>query len=300
MGFSPDDSIEITIAPNAGACFGVVRAIKLGHQALNRAQKDKSADKKVYSFGPLIHNPTVVREFEDKGVQIVEDSSQVQTGTVILRSHGVQQDYEKDLRNRGIGIVDATCPLVKKPQRIATSLAEKGYFLLLVGDTNHPEVKGVVSYYGKPDFLVTYNPDDISKIPDSVKKIGVIAQTTIEVSVLDTVVAKARERFSEVAVFNTICDATSIRQTEALDLARTADVVVVVGGKNSSNTCKLVKICKGLQPDTHHIEDFAEIDPTWFAGKRKIGVTGGASTPHETVDLVGTHIAELLQSQVVT
>ncbi len=297
-GFSPDDSIEITIAPNAGACFGVVRAIKLGHQALKRAAVPGAKNPNVYSFGPLIHNPKVVKEFEDAGVKIVNDASEVVRGTVVLRSHGVQKTYEKELRDRGVQIVDATCPLVKKPQRIATSLGEDGYFLILVGDPNHPEVKGVVSYFGKPDYLVTYQPEEVLNIPESVEKVGIIAQTTIEVGVLDQVIEKARARFKEVAVYNTICDATSIRQTEALNLARTADIVIVVGGKNSSNTCKLVKICKTFQQNTYHIEEMSEIDPVWFVGKRKIGVTGGASTPHENVDSVGSYVASLLQSQI--
>ena len=290
--FSSDDSVEITIAPNAGACFGVVRAIKLGQQAIARSGKDET--RPVFSFGPLIHNPKVVNELEEKGVRTVNDQAAVTSGTVILRSHGVIREIESEFKSRGVAVVDATCPLVEKPQRIAESLGGKGYFLVLVGDLNHPEVKGVVSYFGKPDFLVTYDPAEVDAIPDHVTKVGVLAQTTIEVKVLDKIVARLRERFSEVVVYNTICDATSIRQDEAASLARQAEVVVVVGGRNSSNTNKLVKICKDVQKDTHLIEEIDEIDFGWFDGKRKIGITGGASTPMEFVDSVGTHIAEVL------
>lgn len=293
LGFtSPDNGVEITIATNAGACFGVVRAIKLGYQAVAKANK---LGRPIYSFGPLIHNPHVVKELKEKGVVTVGRAEEVEDGTVVLRSHGVQQQAERELRDRGIGIVDATCPLVKKPQRIARSLGEKGLFLIVVGDANHPEIKGVVSYYGSPDYVVTYDPAAIEYIPEHVRRVGVLAQTTIEAKVFDAVVERARARFDEVQVFNTICDATSIRQTEAVDLAREADVLVVVGGKNSSNTNKLVKICRDLQRDTYHIEDPSEIDPAWFANKKKIGITGGASTPHEFVDAVGTYVAELVQ-----
>ncbi|MFM8312727.1 MAG: 4-hydroxy-3-methylbut-2-enyl diphosphate reductase, partial [Deltaproteobacteria bacterium] len=237
LGFSDDDSVEVTISPNGGACFGVVRAIKLGHQA---ASKGKVASEPVFSFGAIVHNPKTIRELESQGVKTVEDPTQVVGGTVILRSHGVRQEIEKDFKTRGVQVVDATCPLVKKPQKIAASLASRGYYLVLVGDANHPEVKGVLSYYGKDSYLVTYKPDDIEKIPQEVTKVGVVAQTTIEVGVLNKIVEKCQNRFSEVAVYNTICDATSIRQEEAEVLAKKADVLIVVGGKNSSNTNKLV------------------------------------------------------------
>lgn len=291
LTFQPDGNLEIFIAPNAGACFGVVRAIKLGYQAARRSEKNRE---NVYSFGPLIHNPHVVKDLQTRGVQIVGGAEEVGPGTVVLRSHGVQAPVEKQLRAQGNTIVDATCPLVKKPQRLAQSLGEKGYFLILVGDANHPEVKGVLSYFGREDYLVTYDAKAVAGIPEQVTKVGVLAQTTIELHVLDEVIAAARARFPEVQVYNTICDATSIRQTEAVQLASQAEVLVVVGGKNSSNTCKLVKICKGLQPDTYHIEDESELRSEWFFGKRKIGVTGGASTPHEFVDRIGNAIAQLV------
>lgn len=288
--FSTTEAIEVTIAPNAGACFGVVRAIKLGLQA---SKKSETGKEKVYSLGPLIHNPKVVDELEGRGVETVEDPNVIREGTAVLRSHGVKKEIEKELKSRGVKLVDATCPLVKKPQRIAQSLGEKGAFLVLVGDENHPEVKGVLSYFGRPDYLVTYCAQDVQKIPTVGTKIGVIAQTTIEAKVLDAVVAECRSRFSDVTVFNTICDATSIRQTEAKALAQSADVVIVVGGRNSSNTKKLEKICKDHQSHTYLIEELHEIDPKWFLGKRKIGVTGGASTPMEYVDQVGNYIAGL-------
>jgi len=287
LDFTPDHSVEITVAPNGGACFGVVRAIKLGFQAA-------AATGKVHSIGPLIHNESVVRELERRGVSTVAGADEVTEGTAILRSHGIRRQAEATLRERGVKVIDATCPLVKKPQRIAQALGEKGYFLVLVGDPNHPEVQGVLSYFGRPDYAVLYDPAALDAVPTGTRRVGILAQTTIEASVLEAVTAAARERFEEVAVYNTICDATSVRQTEAATLSRTADVVVVVGGHHSSNTNKLVKICRGNQPDTHHVESIEEIEPAWFAGKRKIAVTGGASTPQDYVDLAAEHIATLL------
>lgn len=289
--FSNAGEIEVVIAPNAGACFGVVRAVKLGHLAANRGLKTSSP---VFALGALVHNPPTIKALEESGVKIVDEASAITGGTAILRSHGVRQEIEKDLRDRGIGIVDATCPLVKKPQRIAQGLAQKGYFLVLVGDANHPEVKGVLSYFGEDHYLVTYLAEDIEKIPAHVTKVGILAQTTIEASAFERVAQKCREKFQDVAVYNTICDATSIRQSEAELLSKEADIMVVVGGKASSNTSKLVKICKRNQPNTYLVETMEELSPDWFLGKRKIGVTGGAATPQEYVDEVGESIARLL------
>ena len=289
LDFTPSgDDVEITIAQNGGACFGVVRAIKLGHQALRHPKGS------VFSLGPIIHNPMTVEELQKKGMQVVDAIDKVSDGTVVVRSHGIRREMEKQLRERGIKVIDATCPLVKKPQRIAQSIGERGLYLVVVGDAKHPEVQGVVSYYGKPDFLVTYEPGDVDKIPADVKGVGVVAQTTIEVRVLDRVVARCRERFQEVAVYNTICDATSVRQTEAEILARRADVMIVVGGRNSSNTNKLVKICKAHQKDTYLIETMEEVSQAWLQGKHKIGITGGASTPVEYVDAVGDFVAAMV------
>lgn len=287
LEFQKDSTLEVSVAPNAGACFGVVRAIKIGEQAIEKGSKD------VYSFGPLIHNPMVVDSLTEKGLQIVNSTEEVAGGTVVLRSHGIQKEIENNLKDKGIKVLDATCPLVKKPQRIAASLGQKGFFLVLVGDPNHPEVKGVLSYFGRPDFLVTYDPGQLATIPAEVRRVGIIAQTTIEITVLNKIIESAKQRFEEVSVHNTICDATSIRQTEAVELARQADAMIVVGGKNSSNTNKLVKLCKSYQAATYHVEAKEEINPDWFVGKNKIGVTGGASTPQDYVDEIAEYIFDL-------
>lgn len=290
--FNQSPEVEIVVAPNAGACFGVVRAIKLGQQAAKRSKQEA-----VQAFGPLVHNPRSIQELKSSGVSIVEDPDEIQSGTVILRSHGVKQEIEAEFKRRGVQIVDATCPLVKKPQRIAASLGKKGYFLVLVGNADHPEVKGVLSYFARPDYLVTYDVTDLQKIPQSVSRVGIVAQTTIEVSRLNEITEACRKRFSEVALYNTICDATSVRQSEAEILAEKADLMLVVGGKNSSNTTKLVKICQRYQPHTYWIEDKSEILPSWFENKKKIGVTGGASTPQDYVDEVASYIADLISQK---
>ena len=287
-GFSNHEGVEIIVAPNAGACFGVVRAIRLGERAVEGSAR-------VWSLGPLIHNPQVVSRLEARGVRTVQTASEISEGVVLLRSHGIPREDERAARDRGLKIVDATCPLVKKPQRIAAGLGASGRFLVLVGDPNHPEVRGVLSYFARPDFLVTYDPKDIDRIPADVQRVGVLAQTTIEYPVLEAIEARCRERFSDVTVHNTICDATSVRQSEAADLSASADVMIVVGGRNSSNTKKLEKICLSRDVVTHLVEEIEELRPEWFVGKRRIGVTGGASTPQDYVDRVGDRIADMVR-----
>ncbi len=293
--FESDTQVEVIIAPNAGACFGVVRAIKVGKKAIEKAL---ASNEPIYSLGPLVHDPLVVTELSEKGLKIIGAPSEANRGTVVLRSHGIPEPEEALLKKKKIQIADATCPLVKKPQRIAKGLGVRGYFLIVVGDPNHPEVKGVLSYFAKPDFLVTYSAEKVSEIPETVKRVGILAQTTIENRVFDSVVEAAKKRFQEVLQFNTICDATSIRQTEAETLSKKADVMVVVGGRNSSNTAKLVKICKANKTATYHIETASELQADWFRNKTKIGITGGAATPEEYVNFVGEEVSHLIHQSL--
>ena len=292
LTFSGSDQVQIRIATNAGACFGVERALTLASEALKAAN-----DRPVVSFGPLIHNPKVVADFAKVGLTPVSEAQQISPGsTVVIRSHGVPKELEKELLNQKLNLVDATCPLVKKPQRIAASIRAQGYFLVLVGDENHPEVRGVLSHYGGDNCLVTYSAKDIEKISREVARVAVVAQTTIEEKIFEEVVSICKQRFSEVVVYNTICEATSVRQAEAVELSKQAEIMIVVGGRNSSNTKKLEKICRE-EVETFLVEEIKEINPDWFFGKRRIGITGGASTPVKFVDQVGEYISTLVSAQ---
>ena len=277
--------MEILVAKSAGFCFGVKRAI-------NEAEKtasEKASD--IYTLGPIIHNPQVVERLEDSRVFVREVLDEIDKGTIIIRSHGVKlQEYEL-ARSKGLDIVDATCPFVKKAQDLVSRLSEEGYSVIVVGQKEHPEVKGIISY-GPPGIRVVETPEELKGMARE-KKIGIVAQTTLPMKKLEAVVSFCVSRASEIKVFNTICNATSIRQEESASLAREVDVMIVVGGRNSANTRRLAEICRSIQPRTHHVEVAEELEPAWFADTEKVGVTSGASTPDWIIEDVVRRTAHL-------
>jgi 4-hydroxy-3-methylbut-2-enyl diphosphate reductase len=279
--------MKIVIAKRAGFCFGVKRATQMAFEAA-------AMDKKTYTLGPIIHSPQVVNKLEEMGVKVLKSLESMDCGTIIIRSHGVAAGEIDEAVKKELEIVDATCPFVKKAQEHVKSLSESGYGVVVVGDADHPEVQGIVSYGGDKVFVVG-SGDEVKKLP-KMSKIGVVAQTTQSFENLKNVVTECLQRGGEIRVFNTICDATAVRQEEAKELACQVDCMLVVGGFNSANTRRLAEVCTELQPRTHHIETASEIDPTWFAGVERVGVTAGASTPKWIIDEVVDRIEELNKS----
>lgn len=278
-----EQAFKIYITKSAGFCFGVKRAI-------NEAEKcGGGKGEGIYTLGPIIHNPQVVKRLEESNVYSKESVDDIDSGTVIIRSHGVRLGVLNEAREKGLEIVDATCPFVRKAQDLVSKLSDEGYYVIVVGHKEHPEVKGLISYAGD-EIRVVETPDELSDLA-RVKKIGIVAQTTLPMKKLEAVVSCCLRKASELKVFNTICNATSIRQEESAELARKVDVMVVVGGRNSGNTRRLVEICTGILPRTHHIEVAGELDPEWFRGAASVGVTSGASTPDwiikEVIEKIG-------------
>ncbi|MBX9033302.1 4-hydroxy-3-methylbut-2-enyl diphosphate reductase [Gordonibacter massiliensis (ex Traore et al. 2017)] len=272
--------MKVVRAAYAGACYGVQRALDL---ALKAVEDGGSA----YTLGPLIHNPQVVRQLEERGVRAVDGADDVRDGdTVIIRSHGVTPEVKRVAQARNLPLVDATCPHVARAQKAAAQLAEQGRHVVVVGEAGHPEVEGLVAYAreaGAP-VSVAAGPDDL---PDALEgPVGVVVQTTQTSEALDAVVAALEERGVEPLVKNTVCFATRQRQEAAAALADEVDAIVVIGGRNSSNTTRLADICAAACPRTHHVETPGEIDPAWFEGCDTVGVTAGASTPEEQIDAV--------------
>jgi len=264
MGF------EIRIAPNSGFCFGVRRALETAENTLRSGGR-------VYSFGPLIHNPQVIERLQAAGLEPADDVSKLTGGKVIIRSHGVHPSVMSELTARGVEVIDATCPLVKKAQQSAQLLHEEGYTVIIVGERNHPEVQGLLGH--APGALVVEPRDDLSGLSRRAR-IGLVAQTTQYPEDYRKVMGKiVAGDFEEVRVFNTICNATVIRQEAAVALAGQVDIMFVLGGRNSANTNRLAKICRASGVQTHHIETAAELDESWLECKRIVGVTAGASTP---------------------
>ncbi len=268
--------MQVKVAPSAGFCFGVKRAIEM---ALKRASE---ANTNIFTLGPIIHNPQVVQWLAERGVVALEEPPD--KGTLLIRTHGVTKDKMEQLRQTGIDLIDATCPYVKKAQKLAENLSREGYQIIILGDREHPEVKGIKSYAGE-DAIVVNSAKDLPL--DRIKrKVGVVVQTTRPQKALQELVTTLVPVVSELRLHNTICGSTSQRQAETREIAQEVDIMVVVGGKNSANTKQLAHLCEALGRKTYHIETAQELSPDMFKGATKVGVTAGASTAQWLIDEV--------------
>lgn len=270
--------MEIIIASHAGFCFGVKRAIKTTYDTAEKAEGE------VATLGPLIHNPQVVSRLESMGVRPIENILDFDGEALIIRSHGVPASVVKTARDAGIKLVDATCPFVKKAQEYARQLKEEGCTVVIVGDRDHPEVQGLLSYAGD-SALVAADPQDLEGIR-KVPRIGIIAQTTTTFETFEKIVRQCLHKAKEIRIYNTICDATHVRQQEAQEIARRVDLMLVVGGRNSGNTTRLAELCGLTGTRTFHVETQDEIDPAWFQDVSEVGITAGASTPEWIIEMV--------------
>ncbi len=275
----------VKIAKTAGFCWGVRRTVDKVMEVADHAGGP------VVTLGPIIHNPQAVSRMREKGVGTVEKVDEVGEGTtVVVRTHGAVKPELDLARSRGLEVVDGTCPYVKYPQATAQRLSREGYHVVIVGDADHAEVKGVVSYTEGPCTVVKPG-GPIPGIP--AKKVAVLAQTTCIGAEFERVVGALALRHKEVKAVNTICTDTDERQADARALAAEVDAVVVVGGKNSANTRHLAEICRSIQPRTWHVETQEELQPDWFRGCRVVGISAGASTPDWVVEGVAERLATL-------
>ena len=280
--------MEIVIAKTAGFCFGVKRAISM---AINCA---KRGGKNIYTLGPIIHNPQVVRKLEEsENIHPKTSVDEMDEGTMIIRSHGMKLEDLQKARKKNLTIVDATCPFVKKTQEFVRTLSREGYTIVVVGEREHPEVQGVISY-GSTEIIVATSVEELKDMPRK-RRIGIVAQTTQSQERLQEITAFCLTKASEIKVYNTICNATFIRQKESVELSKTVDCMIVVGGRNSANTKRLAEICSSIQPRTHHIEVAGEIDPLWFEGVERVGITAGASTPDWIIKEVVERVREIAE-----
>lgn len=263
--------MEIIVAENAGFCFGVKRALDL----VARAARDRS--RPVHTLGPLIHNPQEIARLESLGVHHAESLDEIPGGAVVLSAHGVDPAVEAEARARGLQVIDATCPFVRRAHRHIRTLAERGYAVVILGDPGHREVGGLAARAGGRAHIVT-SAADAQALPVQ-KRYGLVVQTTQRSETLRQVAGALAERCAELRVFNTICEATVARQDSARELAERVDVMIVVGGRNSANTARLREICAATGTPTHHLEVAQELEPQWLASATRVGVTAGASTP---------------------
>jgi len=247
---------------------------------INDAVPDKKI-KNIYTFGEIIHNPKVVNSYLEKGIGIVKETGTLDSNdTLIIRSHGISPKIKDSFKDLGANIVDATCPFVSKAHEIAKILSDKGYFIVLIGENNHPEVDGIAGNIKSGNFIIIENENEIKNF-DLKNRIAVLSQTTQTDSNFNRICQRLINIFSyEIRIFKTICRTTYLRQKEALEMASVSDVVIVVGGKNSANTRHLKELAATVQKNTYQVEDEKEVKKEWFKITDKIAIISGASTPY--------------------
>jgi len=269
------EKMEIIIAKYSGLCFGVRRAIEIASSARTEYAGC------VTTLGELIHNPRVIQELERRGIQSESDPDNIREGTVIIRSHGVSPSLTETLRQKNVKIIDATCPTVKKIHHLVAALAEKGNQIVIVGDPAHPEVVGIKGY-SRNQAVICEKPEDAEALPFE-KKRALVAQSTQSLALLRQIAGILISNTEELTVYNTICESTRNRQESIRQLAGDVDTMIIIGGKQSSNTRQLFRLARKIQPQTYFVETAEDITPEMIKGIHKIGLGGGASTPPEAI-----------------
>lgn len=277
--------MDIILAKTAGFCFGVDRALKKVYDNLD--------DKNLYTYGPIIHNRQVVDELVEKGVQVIEDLnllSEYPVGHLIVRSHGISEAEQHLIESSSFEMIDATCPYVKRIHKIVNKASSEGQGVIIVGDRWHPEVTGIAGW-GGDDVVCAASVEDVKNLEPMTDKIyQVVAQTTFNHRLYEDIINALQLKNFRVIINETICSATEERQSEALEIASKADLMIVIGGKHSSNTRKLYEICKTQCEDTYHIESIEEFELSALWGHDVIGITAGASTPKKLIEEVISNV----------
>ena len=270
-------------AKSYGFCFGVKRAVDIAENSKNAV-----------TLGPLIHNPLEIKRLATNfNVNYVNDINEIDKNVkrVIVRTHGIPKDKLKKLKEKNIEVIDATCPFVKKPQEIVEEMSKEGYDIVIFGDINHPEIKGVKSYSVHNRIFVVLDVNELKSVKLK-EKIAVVAQTTRKIEDYLKITDYLIKNYKEVRVFNTICNATFENQYAVEELSKKADVMIIVGGKNSSNTKQLFNIAS-QNTESYLVENEEEINPKWFKGKKLCGISAGASTPEWLVEKIISKIKDV-------
>ena len=273
--------MEIRLAKTAGFCFGVERAVERVESLLREGKEP------LYTYGPIIHNEQVVDGFAARGVRVLhslEEAAAAPRGTLVIRSHGVSRREQEQMEALGFAVEDATCPFVKKIHNLVRQAAEEGRTVIITGDPRHPEVEAIVGWCEKKPFVIG-EEEEIPALPADTPLL-LVSQTTFLAEKFQKLVEKIKRKYYNVAVVNTICNATQRRQREAEELAAGADVMIVIGGKQSSNTAKLVEICEAHCANTCFVQSAQDLTEQGFGPIRVVGITAGASTPKKTIEEV--------------
>lgn len=281
--------MDIEKATEIGFCFGVKRALKILEQTIGEYGE-------VETLGPIVHNQQVVDRFGQLGAKAVESPNQIRGHVAVIPSHGLPPSVLHELASRGLKVVDTTCPNVRKAQSAARDLSESGFWVVIFGDPQHPEVKGMLGWAGH-NGLATLDSRSVTALDELPSRLGLLSQTTRNptqyVDFVDRISSSNLSRIDELRIINTLCNITKRRQTAALELARKVSLMIVVGGRHSANTRCLAEMCLSTGTETHHIETAAEIEAAWLKGQTAIGVTTGTSIPDSVIDEVMLKLNEL-------
>lgn len=278
--------MEIILGKKSGFCYGVQNAVEKAETEVVNSKET------IYCLGELVHNKTVTNNLENKGLVFIENLEQAK-GKTIIRAHGIEKELYEDAKKRNIELIDLTCPNVLKIHNLANEFSEKGYYIILIGKKDHPETIGTISFCGENSKLISDLNEVEQVIIDieraNLKKVLVISQTTYSLKKFDDIVKEISNKISKnikVEVMNTICLATELRQKETDEISKQAEIMIVVGGKNSSNTTKLYEICLSNCKNVIHIEDEKELELEKISKHNKVGIVAGASTPKSTINKI--------------
>ena len=278
--------MEVVLAKSSGFCFGVKRAV-------DRVYEQLADHKKIYTYGPIVHNEDVVKDLEEQGVRVLNTEEELGTlteGSVVIRAHGVPKRIYEIMEQRGIECIDATCPFVKRIHKIVEKESTEGRHIIIVGNAKHPEVEGIMGWCRNPATVIESKEEalDFRGSPDD--KYCVVSQTTFNYKKFQELVEIFQKKGYDIIVANTICSATEERQKEASELAAKADVMIVIGGTHSSNTRKLYELCKSECENTYYIQTLADLQLELPNSVELVGITAGASTPNKIIEEVQNYV----------
>ena len=280
--------MEVRLAKSAGFCFGVNKAMEKVYDQINNAD-----GKKIYTYGPIIHNEEVVKELASKGVEVIESLDELkdrEKGVLIIRSHGVAKEVSEKMEEAGFTVVDATCPFVKRIHNIVQKESALGKKIVIVGNPGHPEVEGIKGWCAGKAFIIETIQEAEEFEAACKEQICIVSQTTFNYNKFKDIVEIFEKRGYDINVVNTICNATQERQTEAREIASLADAMIVIGGTHSSNSKKLYEICKGECNNTHFIQTLDDLHLELPKSVRMVGITAGASTPNNIIEEVQNYV----------
>ena len=280
--------MKVKVAETAGFCFGVKRAVNKVYELIDTEQKP------IFTLGPIIHNEGVVADLEARGVHVIAEADldspddTLQNGTVVIRSHGVGKAIYDKLKEKNISYVDVTCPFVLKIHRIVEKESLAGNHIIIIGDKDHPEVQGICGWCQGPYTVIRNKEEAEAFVPPKGKKISIVSQTTFNHNKFKYLVEIIRKKGYDITVVNTICNATHVRQVEAQKISSKVDGMIVIGGKNSSNTQKLYDICRNECENTFYVQTVKDLNLHELKSLKSIGITAGASTPKNIIEEVRT------------